>query len=300
MQAVPDGRLACSSCYNEHYTNCYECGEVSYRVDMYSTRNPSTRQVVLICRDCREQEIWPVKPSDVSIATYTNIGSKRKYGIELETSNCPEHRTLRGKTCFGSKTDCSVQGMEFISPILYGDEGLQELENFLHLGSRFDVDNDCGYHLHLDVRDETPIQLRHIAYAYAKTYEAWKKLVATHRYNNNYCAAIQYSANDIRTYRHKIEDFFNHCNRYTWFNVYAYNCHKTFEIRIHEGTMHYKTIAYWVMAHTRFMDAVKDMKYEEIDSMLGSDTTQQFNAFKTIWNRGGQRISEFYQRRFDR
>jgi len=286
--------MLCPSCWEQRCFFCTECEEVAY------TRNRNaTRDNRVICDSCYNRNIWKVIPSNVSIASYTNIGSKRKYGIELETASCPDYQELKGKTIFGAKTDCSVSGMEFISPILYGDEGLQEVFNFLEFTNGFTVDNTCGYHLHIDVRDENPVQLRHIVYAYAKTYETWKRLVASHRPFNSYCARTQYSAEEIRAYNHNIVNYFRGCSRYAWFNVNAYEKYKTFEIRLHEGTMHYKTIIYWAMAHTRFVDAVKDMRYEEIDRLLDGAAIQQFDVLKAIWNQSGQRISEFYQRRFN-
>jgi len=255
-----------------------------------------------ICEDCHPTNCWSIIPSPISIATYTNIASKRKYGIELETSNCQNYRPLKGKTLYGVKFDCSITGMEFISPILYGDEGLQETARFLAYSreNNWQTSRDCGYHLHIDARDETTIQLRHIAYSYAKTYNAWRGLVTQHRAaHNSYCHAPSYTAEQIRNHSGSIVRFFNNSSRYNWLNLAAYDIHKTIEVRIHQGTLHAKTISYWVMAHTRFVDAVHNMTYAQIDAIFSGTPEENLTALCRIWDSaGGQRISEFYHRRF--
>jgi len=298
MRYTPDCRLMCLTCWVRQYFYCVVCGECEWRHSGHRSLSGGG----YICYNCRPNpETWDCKPMDVSIATYASIGSKRKFGIELETSRCDNYRNVKGRTYFGAKYDYSVTGMEFFSPILYGDEGLAEVDKLIEFaeGEDFEVNEDCGYHLHVDVRDETPVQLRHIAYAYAKAYPAWRGLVSAFRAReSHYCHTPSYSAQSIKECR-RIVDFCNGTDRYNYFNLAAYDRHKTFEVRIHDGTLHAKTIQYWVMAHTRFVDAVKDMTYNQIDELLAGSARKQFAALCLIWdNASGQRISEFYQRRF--
>ncbi len=288
------GQWACSRCWLQYSFQCDRCGAIAPR----NGRLFRDRQTV--CRECTETETWDPSPSGISIASYAKIVSKRKFGVELETSLSADYRSLKGQTLFGAKYDCSVSGMEFISPILYGDEGLEEVEFFCDLASdkAFDVDDNCGYHLHLDVRDETTVQLRHIAYAYAKSYAAWRNLVSSYRANDcNYCHAPSYSASSIKTCR-RIKDFMARTDRYNYLNLYAFERLGTVEVRLHDASLHAKTINYWVIAHTRFIDAVHDMTYAEIDALFDGDAGSQFNELCRIWDMaGGQRISEFYRRR---
>lgn len=298
MQRAPDGSLFCSRCWTAYCFICPECNEVRW---LDCSRR--TRDNVRICEECyRAGDTWEPTPSPVSIAHYGNIASKRKFGIELETHSCDDYRQLKGKTLFGAKYDCSVRGMEFFTPILYGDEGLTEVENFCRWADEhgYTVNDDCGYHLHLDMRDETTVQLRHVAYAYAKSYVAWRGLVSEYRACDSfYCHAPRYSASAIRDCRGSIASFFSDSDRYNYLNLQAYSKHKTFEVRLHDGTLHAKTIMYWIIAHTRFVDAVKDMTYDQIDEMFNGDAQSQFESLCFVWdNAGGQRISEFYRRRF--
>jgi hypothetical protein len=236
----------------------------------------------------------------VSIASYAEIASKRKYGVELETSSSPAYLGLKRQTVFGAKYDCSVSGMEFISPILYGDEGLNEIEDFCNLAEAgdFEVDDHCGYHLHIDVRDETTVQLRHIIYAYVKAYAAWRNLVSSYRANDcHYCHAPTYFAIEVKNCS-RVKGFMAETDRYNYLNLNAYEKHGTVEIRLHDASLHAKTINYWVIAHTRFVDAVRNMTYAQIDALFAGDAISQFNELCRIWDMaGGQRISEFYRRR---
>ena len=289
-----DRGIICHRCF-ERYIRCDECGKLCERYDIQCINQRN------ICQQCRTTDCWDVTPLSVSVATYAKIGSTRKYGIELETSRCDSYRTLKNATPYGAKFDCSVTGMEFISPILYGDEGLAETEKFLEYAEENDWKcyNDCGYHLHIDVRDESTIQLRHIAYAYAMTYHAWRGLVSEFRAtDNSYCHAPRHTAGQIRNHSGSIVRFFDGTDRYTWLNLSAYDRHKTFEVRIHDGTLHAKTVTYWVMAHTRFVDAVRDMTYNEIDAMFSGTPEENFAALCQVWDRRGQTISGFYRRRF--
>ncbi len=293
----PNGRERyCNSCWSHNFFTCPECGR-DYM--MYDRQCVDGRY---ICRNCRtDSECWDCRPMDVSIATYVKTGSKRKYGVEVETSSCPEYRTMKGSNVFGAKYDCSVSGMEFISPILYGDEGLDEIDKFFDFADEhsFDADDDCGLHIHLDMRDENTVQLRHVAYAYAKSYAAWRCLVSEWRANDcNYCHAPHYSASDIKACR-RIKPFMRDGDRYNYVNFTAYDKHGTFEVRLADGTVDRVAVKNWILAHIRFIDGVKDKTYAQIDEMFSGNAREQFMVLCGIWNRaGGDALGDYYTRRF--
>jgi len=57
------------------------------------------------------------------------------------------------------------QGNGIHFPPLASDRGLQEVEKFCDLASAFDVDDDCGFHLHIDVSHLDVVTIRRIAIA---------------------------------------------------------------------------------------------------------------------------------------
>ena len=248
-----------------------------------------------------DTETWDAAPVDCENPTTVKTGSTRKYGVEVETSNCPNYRELYGQTVFGAKYDCSVSGMEFVSPILVGDEGFEKIDAFFELADArsFDVNGDCGLHVHLDVSEENTVQLRHIAYAYSMTYAAWRGLVSEWRANDcHYCHAPSYGANEIRLCG-KIKRWLRTTDRYSYLNFTSYDKFGSYECRLMDGSVNPTEIKNWIMAHIRFIDAVRNMTYDQIDAMFNGNARAQFSALRSIWdNADGDNISNYYNRRF--
>jgi hypothetical protein len=176
--------------------------------------------------------------------------------------------------------------MEFVSPILRGDQGLHMTRGFCtrakHMG--FDVDGDCGYHLHFDVSENTELQRRHISAAYAYTYPFWCRFVNSYRANDcTYCGVQSWSGDQMET-TYRFDRFANRTERYTWFNIYSLGTHGTFEIRLHEGTLDSRRICNWAKAHTRFADFVQDMKFFQIRNMFNVGERAMWRAVTNTWN----------------
>jgi hypothetical protein len=228
-----------------------------------------TGEVVRICRNCRDRlNVWNPTPMDVAIANYGVIGSKRKFGVEIETATCAGYRTLRNNTLFGAKYDCSISGMEFISPILYGDEGLAEIERFCDNAREqgWSVDSDCGLHIHLDMRDENADSLKSIAYAYLLTDKAWRKLADPFRADNcTYCRPSTRTRGNVER-AHDWRDYCDSQNRYELCNLTAYNRHGTYEIRLYQGSIDKAEICNWIKIHTRFCDWAATKTLDELDA----------------------------------
>lgn len=292
----------CIGCFDQHYCFCADCGKLLLRRDSdgnYSDGVPDlnaehvsrTRDCDHICYECRcfsdATTRWNPTPLDVSITTYERVGSKRKYGVEIETEYCRNYDALLGNTKFGCKTDCSVGGREFDSPILYGDAGFEEIEALLDYAERhnWQVDRYCGCHTHYDMRDETNEELFRIAYAYAKTYNFWAACVSYERENNSYCGQPSYTCDDVRRGFDRDEDFrsFGYgFERYDYVNIGAYSCHKTIEVRLLEGTIDAKTICNWIAIHARFMDYVKNHSFDDLDLILSGDRHHVLSALADI------------------
>lgn len=259
------GFYYCPNCARSQLHTCPSCLRLLYRGDL--------------CSQCRPREAATWHPAPVA------CGSGRCFGIELETSSCNGYRSLRGQTCFGAKHDSSISGMEFVSPVLCGDRGLTEVTTFCKnakdLG--FTVDGDCGYHLHIDMRETSTDQRKAIAYAYRLTYPFWASFVNSFRANDcRYCKAPSYRGDELL--RDDFDYFCRCSDRYEFVNLAAYRTHKTFEIRGHQGTLNPVEILNWIEAHLRFVEAVENqtpddllmLNWKKLKKILGADLARYY------------------------
>jgi hypothetical protein len=230
----------------------------------------------------------------VSDSHYDRIGSRRRFGVELETYRCPDHNVLNGHTIWECKHDCSIEGMEFVSPILYGDEGLEEIERFCQRAEElhFEVSRQCGYHAHFDVSTESTDSLKAIAYAYRRTYEVWCSLVPNSRSDNRYCGSPDYESSDIT---HEDFDYFvGKRDRFEFVNWRAYLVHGSVEVRLYQGSLDAEEICNWLILHARFIDFVKDKSFSELDSLFHNTPREDFVAIAEII---GPELAEYWIRK---
>lgn len=295
----------CNRCLDRYYGHCCDCGRIiliDYNPAGFEPHHlppaynrgrhcPPNERRCYACWSASEQGFyrWDITPFDASIVTYDRIGSKRKFGVELETATCDGYELLRGDTFFGCKGDCTISGLEFPSPVLYGDEGLECIEDFLSFANNHDwsANGACGCHTHYDMRDESNKHLYRIAYAYAITYNMWRRCVPSRRRNDSYCKEPRsYNPRDLVTCSDRTDfyDFADGCERYEYVNLLAYCDHTTFENRLLEGTVDAETICNWITIHCRFMDRVKCMTFSRLAGMFECTYNEQFRALVDLIN----------------
>lgn len=281
----------CQTCFDSRQTRC--C--VNCHNHFFSVNTESQ-----FCSQCLSQAIWNHLGFFTENPSYTDIKSERKFGVEFETSACPGHHTLYGKTSFGCKEDGSVDGFEFVSPVLYGDEGLNEVTNFCDLANEleFKIDSACGFHIHLDLSSESHVNCFKVAYAYMYSYPFWSRFVSNTRKNNYYCTKHFYTSVNLIRY----DDFIDWIHdtigseRYHWVNWGAYLQHKTVELRNHAATLNAIKVCNWIKAHARFIDKIISLPLEEIMQYLSGQTVyEQFNVISSWWD--DEELSNFYQER---
>lgn len=251
----------------------------------------------LVCHSCAVGLDGWAMGDDIEDKNCAEMGTNRRFGVEIETSACPRYARIKDKTRFGAKIDGSISGMEFVSPILQGDAGLAEVRKFLHSANRykFKVNGDCGLHIHIDAGGLTPLQRRKITYAFVKTYGVWQSLVTEYRAHDcNWALATGYNCNEVQNCRN-FDRFAGNQTRYHWFNLAAIEDHGTFEVRLYQGTLNANEICNWIKALLRFAEAVKDMKYRELDSLFIGNAARQFEGVKRMWHSKG--LSRYYNKR---
>jgi hypothetical protein len=278
----------CRACFAEMTVRCHNCGCFEGR-DAQRTHNGQA-----YCRTCADDLLdreWdtPEYSADVT-GPFDLVGSTRKFGIELETHRCEGYRELKPLTVFGCKPDCSISGMEFISPVLYGNAGFSAIADFCKLAvqRRFRVDTSCGYHAHFDLSEEPVDALRKVASAYLKTRKFWFSLVGNDRWNNSMCGGPDYTAEDAQT--EDWEYFVAKRDRFEFVNWRAYLVHGTIEVRLYQGTLDCEEICNWVAAHARFIDwaivldyaSWDNLQWEDMQAVLGDELFAYWDAKRSM------------------
>lgn len=287
-----NGEDICEGC-SENYCLCEGCERYVHNDNAYYSESRGATY----CSRCRPSEDeFDAKQFRPGESTYDRIGSRRKFGVELETADCDDYMDLDGEFCFGAKEDGSIDGREFVSTVLYGDAGLAEIEGFCKKANRkgFTVDAKCGFHAHFDVSDLRNEQLRAVACAYKLTYATWASFVSSNRRENHYCGPNDWDCRDVE----RAGDFAgwaHNRDRYQWFNVAAYARHRTFESRIHSGTLNSEKIVNWVVANLRFIDAVSQMPVATVRERFENRTAaDNFEFMAAIW---GDELASYFRGR---
>ena len=248
---------------------------------------------------------WEAGVFDKPNTTYAQLGSTRRFGIELEFDDLPyDALDINGRTLFGAKEDGSVDGGEFVSPILYGDDGLSECEDFCDLAvdSDFGVGKNCGFHLHCEVPDAGVGSFKRVALAYHYTYDFWKGTSDINDNRDTYCEEHQWNPTDLADSgetQETVKRWSTRYSRYAWFNVASYNRFGTVEVRVHEGTREKTDVVNWVIAHARFIDAVSDLTVGQITRLFSNrkKTSTKFKEIRIML--GNPEVSEHLQRRYE-
>jgi len=150
----------------------------------------------------------------------------------------------------GSVTDIrgGVQyGGEVVSPILSGDTGgfeeIKKVTKAMKLAGAT-VNRRCGLHVHISVRDFNNVERGNIVRLWQHTERVIENFVATSRIGNYYCSRWN---NAVRP----IEDLERgralNYNKMQNLNIAPYDTpKKTFEVRLHQGTLSGVKITTWV------------------------------------------------------
>ncbi len=264
----------CRDCFDDLFTTCADCGRVVEYDDCCRDDDGNA-----YCERCRHHDTW-AESAPLPGERVTRTRTLRRYGVELETHTCHDHFELQGVTPFGCKYDGSIAGMEFVSPILQGDEGLEEISRFCGLARRFTVDSACGYHLHIDM-ERDPSAVKHAALAYSLAAELWGSFVPQSRRRNRYCGQTEWDWDTLK-WKKTWDDVRNYTylfDRYMWCNLAALRSHGTIEIRLHTSTLDANKVNNWVVAHLRFVEWAVNSSYQTIRNTLAGN---QWTAFVKI------------------
>lgn len=153
-------------------------------------------------------------------------------------------------------------GLEIVSPILSGEDGLQQVEKVCKalnsLGAK--VDKTCGLHVHVDATNLTQQQITRVFLAYARHEKLFDALMPESRRANNssYSKSIRRALDTYYVEEYKTDIFraYNQhiASRYYKVNLQSYVLHNTIEFRQHSGTTEAEKITNWVVLMVGFVE----------------------------------------------
>lgn len=190
----------------------------------------------------------------------------RAFGVEIELTGPSAdliveamaaigHRpTVRGYAATNGnrwelKEDGSVsgEGLELVSPKLYGQAGLTELKNVLQavrsVGGT--VDRSCGIHVHVDFRGKSLQQIKDSILPIVKAQDTFWKFVAPSRRRNSYCDPWRnYQIEELEALTSL--QYFGNVGPRGNVNAWSYPRHGSIEFRSHGASLRYDRISAWV------------------------------------------------------
>ena len=193
----------------------------------------------------------------------------RAFGLELETSS--KLPTPRG---WSSVEDGSVSGLEYHSGPVLGQAGIDLVTsecNSLSADGEY-VNEDCGYHIHLNARDLTEQQVSKFA-RFCSYYEGYYfALVRNRRHNESYCSRLPSAYRDIediaqflyagRPSRSQLS-YKGHSNRCNWVNFHSYFFRGSIEVRLHHGVTRAQKVLNWAELMLKSLEFGAKTNWEE-------------------------------------
>ena len=156
-----------------------------------------------------------------------------------------------------NRTGTGTGGLELVSPVLRGANGLAELAKAVKAlaGAGARVDRTCGVHIHIGMDGLNGAQIMNVVDYYAANQSHINGLVARSRLSSGYCRPAnqmsRYTMQAISQARQatnptQIRDAFRNGERYYSVNVTSYAKYGTLEFRQHQGSLNGKKLTNWV------------------------------------------------------
>lgn len=219
------------------------------------------------------------------------IDELRNAGIAVADYNgythevIPQWKITTDSSVTGADTGL-YRGLELVSPILYDDEGLEELEivySVLNkLGAK--VDKTCGTHVHFDIAEFTYNNVKSFINLYKHYQPVINYLLPKSRRDNPYCNQIRNTTikriNDYYETPRKEWDMRRLANiigtRYSVINLSSYLKYGTLELRQHGGTIEFEKIEAWIVLMYQLL------QFAETNDFTVSSTRGATRTYKNL------------------
>ncbi len=175
------------------------------------------------------------------------------------------HRTQRYWKIVTDASLCGRNAGELVSPILNGEEGIVEMKKVLDATSDVTtVNNSCGFHCHVDVRDFTLAEMKRVVKLFLQSEDALDAVLApSRRGRSSRWAPTAMSVNARSSANTRNEEnkrwfgLIDNCRnmdqlsrvfgtRYTKLNLFNIASRGAVEFRCHQGTLNQTKAAAWV------------------------------------------------------
>ena len=222
-----------------------------------------------------------------TIAPVIDYTFNRNFGVEIEACNCTRERLARELTAAGINvqvegynhtdhtdhwklvTDSSLSGnntFELVSPILHGEQGLEELEKVCWVLDLCNakVNDTCGLHVHMDAAEFDLATWKNLILTYKRLEGVIDNFMPRSRRNNHYCKTLTaITENSIKHARNigELRAAFFH-NRYHKVNLEAYARHRTVEFRQHGGSTNFTKMSAWIHFLAKMITFAKQGKVQ--------------------------------------
>lgn len=201
----------------------------------------------------------------------TVVTSLQEQGIDVAFKGYTHEVTTGWKLVTdGSVTTVGTglgKGLELVSPILYGDEGLDELQVVLNTLKRIGAKTNrtCGIHVHHDISDYEVSNVKYLYNLYTTYQSGVNSIVGVSRRtsaDNKYCRGILLRAiskvNQVTTMEEFASILFD---RYRVLNIRSYVKYGTVEFRQHQSSLNFDEVEAWIIL-TDLM--VNHCRYNEV------------------------------------
>ena len=148
--------------------------------------------------------------------------------------------------------DISKEGVECVSPILHGEEGMAKLQKACKAlndnGAK--VDRLCGMHIHIGVPGMGSKQFVNVFRNYQRCEEAIDSFMPKSRRNNAYCCSLKEIDMEHCSSHNRLLELLTEGpargTRYYKVNAESWEKYKTIEFRQHQGTTDFTKISNWI------------------------------------------------------
>lgn len=201
------------------------------------------------------------------------------------------HSGITVQSAYGARgswkvvSDASVSGngigLEFVSPILSGEGGLEQVRKITAaltaIGAT--VNTSTGFHVHVGAADQAnnAAFFKNVLKLYGRFESALDAIHPASRRasNNSYCKSIVALASRVDSARTTGDVFRLAGDRYHKVNLAAFAKHRTVEFRQHAGTVDGNKAVNWIMVCLRIVAAAKAGKTgEETANVIAWDLTR--------------------------
>ena len=204
-----------------------------------------------------------------------------------------------------SRGTAEGKGLELVSPILYEDEGLEELEKVYKIldsiGAK--VDKTCGTHVHFDIADFTVQDAKNLVVLYYNKQNIINSILPkSRRGRNSFCHTIdQSSARYVKDCATSISGIaMGIGSRYHVINFQSYVKYGTVEFRQFGGTLEFEKTESWIVMLYQMLDHAKYTEEPiELRDTPYSVSGKRMNEFLNQLNLDDTEIGEYIINRYN-